>query len=35
MLNGHKGIDTATAEDDEPLCIDSMGISWIPKAGKG
>lgn len=35
MLNGLKGTDTATAEDDDPLSIDFMGFSWIPNAGKG
>lgn len=34
MLNGHKDTDTATTEDDDPLSIDSMGISWVPNADK-
>lgn len=34
-LSGHKGTDMASAEDDDPLSSDSMGISWIPNARKG
>lgn len=34
-LSGCIGADTAIAEDGETLSVDTMGISWIPCAGKG